>query len=420
MNIDVQAFIIAAIGCVLWFIYLVVLERILPCDIIAGAPLPMMMIQETTQTEDIINNNTNNTNKKAKVDAAEQKRLNYRINGHLSLWLTLALLSIGKPNMNLDDFFALSGGGVKMTFQPYYSLHLLCEYYVELALATVVLTCLLSIWLYIKSFQRPNDTLLAKGGCSGYAVYDFYMGRELNPRSFSNSFDWKEFCELRPGLILWLIINLAMAIQQHRLLGYVTGSMILINVFQGFYVWDALYNERAILTTMDITTDGFGFMLCFGDMAWVPITYSLQARYLVHYDPHLNLIQLSGILLLNCFGYFIFRSANGEKDAFRTDPNGLAVQHLEYMQTQRGTRLLTSGWWGMARKINYTGDWIMGLSWCLVCGVQSVVPYFYAVYFCVLLVHRAARDDHLCGQKYGEDWAEYKKKVPYLFVPGVV
>ena len=104
-----------------------------------------------------------------------------------------------------------------MTFQPYYSLHLLCEYYVELALATVVLTCLLSIWLYIKSFQRPNDTLLAKGGCSGYAVYDFYMGRELNPRSFSNSFDWKEFCELRPGLILWLIINLAMAIQQHRL-----------------------------------------------------------------------------------------------------------------------------------------------------------------------------------------------------------
>ena len=27
------------------------------------------------------------------------------------------------------------------------------------------------------------------------------------------------------------------------------------------YVWDALYNEKAILTTMDVTTDGFGFML---------------------------------------------------------------------------------------------------------------------------------------------------------------
>lgn len=39
--------------------------------------------------------------------------------------------------------------------------------------------------------------------------------------------------------------------------------------------------ERAILTTMDITTDGFGFMLAFGDLSWVPFTYTLQARYLV-------------------------------------------------------------------------------------------------------------------------------------------
>ena len=35
---------------------------------------------------------------------------------------------------------------------------------------------------------------------------------------------------------------------------------------------------QAILTTMDITTDGFGYMLAFGDLAWVPFTYSLQAR----------------------------------------------------------------------------------------------------------------------------------------------
>ena len=43
------------------------------------------------------------------------------------------------------------------------------------------------------------------------------------------------------------------------------------------YVWDALYFERAILTTMDITTDGFGFMLAFGDLAWVPFTYRSPA-----------------------------------------------------------------------------------------------------------------------------------------------
>lgn len=48
------------------------------------------------------------------------------------------------------------------------------------------------------------------------------------------------------------------------------------NCMQGMYVWDGLYNEKAILSTMDITTDGFGFMLAFGDLAWVPFIYTLQ------------------------------------------------------------------------------------------------------------------------------------------------
>ena len=36
--------------------------------------------------------------------------------------------------------------------------------------------------------------------------------------------------------------------------------MALVNVFQAAYVLDALFYEKAILTTMDITTDGFGLM----------------------------------------------------------------------------------------------------------------------------------------------------------------
>mmetsp|Transcript_50972 Transcript_50972/g.59563 ORF Transcript_50972/g.59563 Transcript_50972/m.59563 type:complete len:162 (+) Transcript_50972:3-488(+) len=161
-------------------------------------------------------------------------------------------------------------------------------------------------------------------------------------------------------------------------------------------------------------------MLIFGDHAWVPFTYSLQARYLVDYDPRLGYGALGGILLTNCVGYMIFRGANGQKDAFRRNPDQPCVSHLSYLQTKRGTKLLTSGWWGKARKINYTGDWIMGLSWCLVCGLDSIVPYFYAIYFAILLIHRSVRDDHMCQTKYGSDWEEYKKIVPYRFIPGVV
>ena len=113
------------------------------------------------------------------------------------------------------------------------------------------------------------------------------------------------------------------------------------------------------------------------------------------------------------------RGANGQKDAFRRDPNASAVAHLQWMPTERGTKLLTSGWWGAARKINYTGDWLMSLSWCMLAGFGSPVPYFYCIYFAVLLVHRAMRDDHACAAKYGNDWNTYKQKVPSLFVPGL-
>ena len=68
-----------------------------------------------------------------------------------------------------------------------------------------------------------------------------------------------------------------------QLHGRVSAAMALVCAFHGLYVADALWHEAAILTTMDITTDGFGFMLAFGDLAWVPFTYSLQARYLVDY-----------------------------------------------------------------------------------------------------------------------------------------
>ena len=57
---------------------------------------------------------------------------------------------------------------------------------------------------------------------------------------------------------------------------------------------------------------------------------------------------------------------------------------------------------------------------CLCCGGASPVGYFYCTYFAILLIHRAARDDHVCAQKYGADWQRYKQKVPALFIPGLV
>ena len=80
----------------------------------------------------------------------------------------------------------------------------------------------------------------------------FYIGRELNPSI--GSFDIKSFNELRPGLILWVLVNASMACEQAVRRGgldKVTDSMWLATGFQTFYVVDALYNEACIAIPCD-------------------------------------------------------------------------------------------------------------------------------------------------------------------------
>uniref|UniRef100_UPI00398EDC5E delta(14)-sterol reductase TM7SF2 isoform X2 n=1 Tax=Pristiophorus japonicus TaxID=55135 RepID=UPI00398EDC5E len=250
---------------------------------------------------------------------------------------------------------------------------------------------------------------------NGNSIYDFFIGHELNPRI--GSFDLKYFCELRPGLIGWLVINLAMLMKESELRGSPSLAMILVNSFQLLYVLDALWHEEAVLTTMDIVNDGFGFMLAFGDLTWVPFTYSLQAHFLVSHPQELAVSTAIAIVLLNALGYFIFRSANSQKNTFRRNPSDPKVAELETIPTATGRQLLVSGWWGLVRHPNYLGDLIMALAWSLPCGLAHILPYFYVIYFTVLLIHREARDEHQCRRKYGSAWNEYCKRVPYRIFP---
>ena len=285
--------------------------------------------------------------------------------------------------------------------------------YLALATSAIVFSAILSIFLYIKSFN--DGAILAEGGNTGNVVYDFFIGRELNPRI--GLFDLKVFCEMRPGLIGWVFINYCCMVKEYELRGTVSVSMLLVCLFQFWYILDALWYEEAILTTMDIIHDGFGYMLCFGDLAWVPFTYSLQARYLVDHPTLLPAWAVVVIVIIKLTGYTIFRGANGQKDQFRRDPNSPKVKHLETLTTERGTKLMISGYWGVCRHPNYVGDILMALSWSLPCGFDSILPYFYVTYFTCLLIHRQLRDEKHCKAKYGNDWDKYCKIVKWRLIP---
>lgn len=72
---------------------------------------------------------------------------------------------------------------------------------------------------------------------------------------------------------------------------------------------------------MDIITDGFGFMLAVGDLTWVPFTYSLQARYLAFEHVELGRTGVAIVIIVAFTGYWIFRTANREKNDFRNGRN---------------------------------------------------------------------------------------------------
>jgi protein-S-isoprenylcysteine O-methyltransferase Ste14 len=346
--------------------------------------------------------------------------------------------------------------------------------YVRLLTSNIIIAYLLATYVYVASFTvKPNNTEnreLAAGGHSGNMLYDWFIGRELNPRiniPVIGEIDIKAWMELRPGLLGWIVLDCAFIAAQYRHYGYMTDSIFIATAAQALYVFDAYYMEPAILTTIDIISDGFGFMLAFGDIVWVPFVYSMQARYLAVHPVWLGWWNILVFGILGT-GYWIFRGANNEKNRFRTNPEDPRIKHLEYIETKAGTRLLTSGWWGTARHINYLGDWLLSWSYSLPTGIAGyevyrgasalavkaassikhgqelppgghqmitpesvvvapgeargwgmIVTYFYLVYFAVLLVHRERRDEEKCRRKYGKDWEEYRRRVPSRIIPYV-
>ncbi|AMD22109.1 HGL231Wp [Eremothecium sinecaudum] len=300
-------------------------------------------------------------------------------------------------------------------------LQFLYEHHTDICIIAILASFVISILTFAFSYVplvHPNghgtrERILSLGGNTKSMFYNWFIGRELNPRL--GPLDIKLFCELRPGMMLWLLINLSCLHHYYLRTGEINDALLLVNILQGFYIFDGVLNEEGVLTMMDIVTDGFGFMLAFGDLALVPFTYSLQARYLSVSPITLGPYRCAAIVAVMALGYWIFHSSNKEKSYFRMG----RLPHLKSIQTDRGTKLLCDSWWAMSQHINYFGDWLISLSFCLCTGFQTPLSYYYVMYFAILLLHRQMRDEHKCAQKYGKYWDEYKSKVPYKIIPYV-
>jgi delta14-sterol reductase len=115
------------------------------------------------------------------------------------------------------------------------------------------------------------------------------------------------------------------------------------------------------------------------------------------------------------------RGANLQKFVFKLDPAQRFLGVIEPRVVTDGEHaLLCSGFWGVARHVNYLGEIGMatGLALALT-GHGSAAPWLYPLFYVLLLVPRERADHRRCAAKYGALWEEYCRRVQRRIVPGL-
>lgn len=296
---------------------------------------------------------------------------------------------------------------------------------------------------------------------SGSIPYDLFMGAILNPRI--GNVDLKMFSEIRIPWKILFIISLSAAVKDHEInmtrelhaglspqVWSLFGGLVEVNAIKTsapllfmllahlLYVNACMKGEECIPSSWDITYEKWGFMLIFWNFAGVPFSYCYSTIYLLNKSAANEPIQHSNFYTTCLFvtlllAYYVWDTANSQKNRFRMQERGTFVERntfpqlpwgtLEnptYVQTKHGNKLLTGGHWKFVRKPHYTADLIMALSWGLITGFDSFIPYFYVIFFTAVLVHRTGRDEIHCKSKYGADFDEYCRQVPCKFIPFII
>ena len=275
----------------------------------------------------------------------------------------------------------------------------------------VILHVLPALALAANVFAFSAAFLLLGRSPQRHRLRDYLLGSQRDPTLLG--IDLKLF-SYRPSLIGLMLINLSTAAAELAERGHLSLAMALYQALFLVYIANYFQFERGMLFTWDITEERFGLMLIWGDYVLVPFFYCLPGLWLLFHPHDLAPTAALGVAALFCAGFWLFRGANQQKHRFRQNPDALIWgRRAETL----GGRLLVSGFWGIGRKLNYTGEICIYTAFAMTAGFSSPVPYLVALWLGTLLVHRAWRDDKRCRAKYGTLWEAYCRRVRFRMVP---
>lgn len=324
------------------------------------------------------------------------------------------------------SFYTTIAAALGLHFTGVFKLYVLLDEFGPIMSVAILSGFLVSIIAYLSAFTRG-----AQHRMTGYHVYDFFMGAELNPRMFG-WLDFKMFFEVRLPWYILFLISLSAAARQYENYGKVSPEVCFLLLAHYLYANACSKGEEMIVTTWDMYYEKWGFMLIFWNLAGVPLSYCHSTIYLANHDPAVYAWSRPAIALFftsYLFVYWIWDSSQSQKNMYRLAERGhfqnrfvfprlpwRFIENPEVISCDAGT-IMVDGWYKYARKIHYTCDMYFAITWGLITGFGSPFPWFYSVFFAIMIVHRAWRDIQRCREKYGEAWKEYERRTPYLFIP---
>lgn len=331
----------------------------------------------------------------------------YKSNGIACYAITLLLFYLGAFQLNL--------------FSP----TIIYDNFGELIGALNLFSAFFCLMLYLKGRFAPSSS---DSGTTGNPIFDYYWGMELYPRIFG--FDVKMFTNCRFGMMSWALIIISFAAKQKALYGTISDSMLIAVALQLIYVTKFFIWETGYLGSLDIMHDRAGYYICWGCLVWVPGVYTSPILYLVDHPIHLGTVLALSIFLFGTACILINYLADRQRQKVRATLGHCTIwgkkpaYTIANYKTEKGEPkqniLLTSGWWGISRHFHYLPEIGAAFFWSVPALFTHFLPFFYVIFLTILLFERAFRDDRRCSQKYGMDWKNYCKEVPYKIIPFVI
>ena len=330
------------------------------------------------------------------IDAETGQPRSYRLNGILVFALAVIVWATEVTGMPRDWFYrssvyAVAGGTVFTTI---------------FAIAAV--------------FSLPQ-------GWGKNPIAALWTGRAREISFFGDRFDVKMWFYLVGGTMLALNALSGAAYHYDRFGDDSNPGVFLYAAFFTFYILDYFIFERVQLYTYDLIHERLGFMLFWGGLVvygWLFILpmWGMAAQPDPGFSDGWTYFWLIGTTLLFLFGWGISRGANLQKYSFKRWPDRKFLGFIEPRYIQADDRkILHSGFWGVARHLNYMGEGFLALSVALSFGhFGNPWAWTYFVFIVTMFTFRQRNDDQHCAEKYGPDkWAEYKARVKYRIFPGV-